>query len=358
MKNFINVLILLFIISTQACKQKEQNVEFKLKVSNSVNLSDIFKVEKKLQVKYEKPVAPIEVLKPFNTPYLALIDGNICKIDEKGNLFQKLITPENAFMFNGISNFEVYNKKIYSVERGIKKIKIIDDKFQILKNYDIPFYVLSLKIISDNIVLLYIGFDRTDTDTHQIVLYDLEKNKILGKYLEVNENLNYFNFKTKNNFFSQDNQIYFSNGIDNNLYQYDKDGMKVILQMDYGSNAMPADFYPNSRFSDVQEYIEHTNTIDKVSRFYGFIKFQNYILKTISYGKNRYFVFKNLVTGQEYTTENIQEDILNSGVISTQDDYIGMLGEIENQFAIYVENNKYSSDSTFVGTLLLGKFKF
>jgi hypothetical protein len=355
---FKYVLAITGLVFLHSCKQNDLNTEFKIKIKNSVNLSELFYVEKQIKVKYDNPLAPIESLKKFKENYLALINGNLYKMDNDGTIIQKLKTPENAFLYKGISSFDVYNDQIYTVERSVQKIKIFDGNFQLMHDYHVPYYILSFKVISEGIILFYMGFDRTDEDKNQVYLYDLNEKKILASYLDIKKNLSFYNFRTKYNIFEDDNKIYFSNGMDATLYNFDNKVMRPVMKMDYGAYALPSDFYDNSKYVNAYEYVEHTNNIEKVSRFYNLIKFDKYIFKHISLGKQRYFVFKNLDTGHEYTTATINEDMLNSGEITTDQDQNGFLGSTGDQLAIYIENSEFNKDSSYVGTILLGKFKF
>ena len=351
--------VVFFLFLFISCSVKEDKIiTFKVNPQKSVKLSDIFSVEKRIDIISEKPVGGIKVLHKINDQYLALIGGNISKIDQNGYLEKKLITKQNSYLFKSITSFDVFNNKIYTLERSESKFKIIDDEFNIIEEHELPFYPLSFKVISENKVLFYVGFQKMSSQTHQLLIYDLQKNKVVGTYKPIDDNLSYFNVFTIDNFVTDKNEILFWNGLDQNIYKFKEDGLSLFKTFKYKNKNIPDNFYKNSKFDDVREYMQKMNTMDFVSRFYGMRLQGDYLLKTISYSDKRYFVFKNLRSNSEYCSDIVIDDIMNSGEINSVDDPSRFIGNVDEYFVIYIENTNYESDTSHVGTMLFGRFKF
>lgn len=358
MKKLFYTLFFTGIISLFNCKNGEQSISYDLKRTKEIKLSQVFNVTKTIKIKYHKPMPPIKLLKHIESYYIAYVSGNLCKINEKGEVFERLITKENKFLFKGITSFDIHSNRIYTVERSIQRIKIFKNNFELEKEYLLPFYPLAFKVISDDKILFYLGFQSSSIFKHQVVLYDLVNEKIIESFFEVPDNLNYFNIFTIDNFIEESNNVYFSNGMDNIVYKYNDNSVKPEIEFNYGSKSLPKDFYSTSKFSDIEEYMNYANEISAVSRHYSLRKYENYVLKKVSFGKERLFSLKNIKTNQEYTTSLIKDDITHSGEISSLDEENSFLGQVGDKFAIYLENSNMSRDSTHVGTLLFGNFKF
>lgn len=346
-------------LSLFCCNGKEDSVvNFGLKRSEFVNLSDIFIVEKQLKIKNKKPISPIKKVSEIKNEYLALVGSNIAKIDSEGSIYKLMINNENSYKFKGITSFDVFNDKIYTLERKVGKLKVIDEDFNVLEEHLIPFYPLSFKVISEEEVLFYLGFQKYETQTYQLVLFNFKKGSVVKSFYPVEDNLNYFNVYSDDNLFLSNGVLHYFNGLDNAVYSYKDTTFKKVKTFDYGSKSLPNDFYKSSKFGDVQEYIEKMNSMDNVSRFYSLKLLDDYLIKHVSYGDQRYIVLKNLKSDKEFCTQVIKEDIINSNDIGVMDEDESFVGIVGNQLAIYIENNNYEKDSSFVCTLLFGRFKF
>lgn len=346
-------------LSILSCDSKEESVvNFTLNRTKSVNLSDLIIVEKQLKVKNEKPISTINKVCEINNEYVAFVGGNIVKMDSEGFIIKKLINKENSFQFKGITSFDVFNDKIYTLERKVGKFKVIDVDLNVLEEYLIPFFPISFKVISEEEVLFYLGFQKYETQSHQLVLFNFKNGSMVKTFFPFRDNLTYFNVFTTDNLFLSNGEVNYYNGIDNAVYSFKDTIFQKIKAFDYGSKSLPEDFYKSSRFKDVKEYMEKMNSMDNVSRFYNLTILDDYLIKKISYGDQRYFVLKNLKSNKEFCSQIIKEDILNSGDINVMDEDNSFIGIVGNRLAIYIENNNYEKDSSYVGTLLFGRFKF
>ena len=358
MNKIFFILTITFILFGNACKEKNQSVEFDLKQSNKIDLSEIFEVSETIKIKNDKPIPPIKKLYKLEDYYVGFMGGNICKINNNGDLYSKLITKENKFLFKGITSIDVFNNSFYTIERAIQSFKVFNNNFELAKEYKLPFYVLAFRVISDSTVLFYLGFQSDPTFNTQLVLYDLKEEKVSNTYLPVPTNLQYFNIFNTDNIILEHNKYYFFNGMDNTLYKFEGNSLSPEICFNYGIHSLPQDFYKTSDFEDVQKYTEHVEPLSKVSKFYNLRKSNNYIIKRIHIGKERLHVFKNMTTNKEFSSTSVNDDITNSGIINSWDEETAFLGVIGDKFGIYIENAKLDTDSTFVGTILLGNFKF
>lgn len=348
---------LLFIITFFNCKEKNDQIKLNLSVKESINLSQIFEIKHIVKVRYDRVIPPIEKVLKAHDLYFVLSNANIYAIDSFGMIINQLITQQNEYLYKYIHDFDIYDNMIYVKHSGKKITKLTKD-FKEIDVFAKPYTSRSFKILSDSTCALYTGFNISPGRNKQLYIYSMKSGEILHSFLEVLPQLNYYNFLSSNNILYLDGKNYFWNGMDQTIHTFDESSVNPAIQLDYGSKSLPKDFYSLSKFGDVQEYSLHMAGLDLVSRFYNARLGKNYFLASICLGKDRFFVIKNLKTYEEHAIRNINDDILKTGIISILDENVSFLPVSEGQFVLYRDNNDLQSDSTHVGTLIFGNFKF
>jgi hypothetical protein len=359
----LNVILIFFLIHciTSCLQDKNENkITYNLERKSIGKLSSFFTSEDSLKIISKRPIGAIDKIAMSDGFYYILADGNIYKVNINGEIISTLINEENKYKISNITTFDLYKNKLYVVERVKKRLSTLDANLNILDQISLPILPLGLQVLNDKTIAIYQGFD-TDisVSNSQLVYFDFIENKIINAFLEVKPNLRFFNFSTKNNLFKNKEKVYFWNGLDKKLFELSINNLTEKFVFSYSGFDLEAEFYDNSKFTNVMEYSLAINQKDKVGRFYSLYYSGNVISKIISLKDKRYYTLKNLSTDTELTFENIEDDISNSGNYSVIEG-LPFIDNINLKYDLIIANEDTSlnNDSLYRINVTFGKIKF
>lgn len=203
---------------------------------------------------------------------LRMFGNHICLICNKSLLIFNKKTGKAELQISKLGNAPEEYQSLYDVyiDEEKKQIELLDMNGKKIQKYSLsgqykggvslPFMPFSFIKSGNNYYWFYNNNLMSDQTRSKVVRWNSEKGNVTDEYFPIDSNLsNYFFVVECNNFVNTEDGLYFFSNPPENIYLLgDNLSPKVSYKVDFGSHAIPDDFYTNN-FADIMDFSTEAN---------------------------------------------------------------------------------------------------
>lgn len=177
-------------------------------------------------------------------------EGKLCgKINKEG------VGPKEYIQ---ISDFQVAkDKTIWILSRSNKCVYNYGWDGELKCKIELNFWASKICLIDDKTMLMYIGNEKDNDNSHQLKLFDLEDKSVIANYLPIDDKKSkYMHIKSNNCFYRDNDSVYFFKMFCDTVYSISE---KVIVPKYYFNLAeknIPNSFFDNN-YKNVMDFFQH-----------------------------------------------------------------------------------------------------
>lgn len=177
-------------------------------------------------------------------------EGKLCgKINKEG------VGPKEYIQ---ISDFQVAkDKTIWILSRSNKCVYNYGWDGELKCKIELNFWASKICMIDDTTMLMYIGNEKDNDNSHQLKLFNLEDKSVIANYLPIDDKKSkYMHIKSNNCFYRDNDSVYFFKVFCDTVYSISE---KVIVPKYYFNLAeknIPNSFFDNN-YNNVMDFFQH-----------------------------------------------------------------------------------------------------
>lgn len=177
-------------------------------------------------------------------------EGKLCgKINKEG------VGPKEYIQ---ISDFQVAkDKTIWILSRSNKCVYNYGWDGELKCKIELNFWASKICMIDDTTMLMYIGNEKDNDNSHQLKLFNLEDKSVIANYLPIDDKKSkYMHIKSNNCFYRDNDSVYFFKVFCDTVYSISE---KVIVPKCYFNLAeknIPNSFFDNN-YNNVMDFFQH-----------------------------------------------------------------------------------------------------
>lgn len=236
------------------------NIEFiPLETNDSTILDNITRIINESGYLY---VSDKHSLYKFNS------DGKLCgKISKEG------VGPKEYIQ---ISDFQVAkDTTIWILSRNNKCVYNYGWNGELKCKIELNFWASKICLVDDKTMLMYIGNEKDNDNSHQLKLFNLEDRSVIANYLPIDDKKsNYMHIKSNNCFYRDKDSVYFFKVFCDTVYSIAEKVFVPSYYFNLAEKNIPDSFFDDN-YKNVMDFFKH---LSRNSYAYGI----NFFLKSVN----------------------------------------------------------------------------
>lgn len=296
MKYFIFFLLLLFV----ACTHKEVQSTLKKmdtpvsSMMSPINLSEIASSVKCIPLAMQDSIVMDELTQ-------VIVKDSFIYAADRASLYKFSLTGELMSVVNhrgsspteyiNISDFQVdENGNVWVLSRNNKALFNYSWDGNLHKKISLDTWFERFSIINGEKMLLYAGNEKSNEYRHTLYILDLQKEKIVNRYLEIDDNKSvYLHVKSPNHFSYSGDSRFFYQMFNDTIYTLNKGGVPTPeYLLSFADKNIPSSFY-EQKYGNIMDFFQ--NLLGK-GYAYGtdlFLKNDTFSLYSFYYDRHAYW---------------------------------------------------------------------
>lgn len=308
-------IIIILITSCEGKRHEKDAISIRMdRVVESVRLSELIQIDSIVEIKLNDFFRLGDVKKTFFLNDRILVHSekpnSISLINSDGELVSQYV-PD--FEMTEISAVEVYDNIIYILDRSSNEIHFFDDNLSNFKKISIPYYAQSIKVLSDEIMAFYVGNEIT-INKGKLIIYNYKTQEAIADLITISPNeRKYFNFLTSYNFLEINDDAYFWNSAQNQVFKiYPNGSIYPKFNFDYGEKGVPENFYEKATYENPMEFLQDTRSKGYAHRHFKVLANGRYVLTNFDYSSEFAITIFDFQNNVSTSFKNIDDDLLSN----------------------------------------------
>ena len=277
MCKYFSIVFLFLLFSS--CMEKESKPDDLIRIRASENfrsellLSELVEIDSILVLDTDttSPLGDIRHVWPLGDKLVihSAAPSTVSLLSGGGRIVRQL---HPNFRLHQITSICLFDNNIYVLDRDAKKVHQFNEDLEWQKEFRIPVFAQSIKMLTREKVILYTGNEVTEHNRGKVVFYDLPRATVFNDLLPVlDKQRRYFNFLTTYHFPESTDAVFFWDSAINELYKVEGRGVRPVYYIDYGKWSLPDKFYQTAEFDNAYDFVTKLRKQEYAFRHFKFL---------------------------------------------------------------------------------------